>query len=317
MEVMETVNSKIYVDGSNTLRLKWPVGKSINYGVRIVFDEEGAQNEVKYETRVTRLKPSATGEALFQIERISDVFVNETLPDLIADKLAHAAGKVFYPLIISVDKNGGFEGIANHQQILKRWEGAKANIMDNFEGRIIEDYVARMEKQLALRENVQTALLQNDWFLQTFFKPIYKTYGLVNGGISYKFPVLKSLMSDGYFTRENLQQQENDFGALQLIHEGYLPPDAEDPTAPTGSYEGFYVLHPQNKHIISIVSDLTYREQTTINIKVKIFMTPENGHPFDHDFAQDKTGAAYADGEGLVVIDGAPRKSFWDRILNI
>jgi hypothetical protein len=315
---METVNKKVVFADNNILRLQWPVQQSLSYGVRVNFEEEAAKNEVKYQVRVTRLKPAATGEALFQIERTSDVFINEQLPDLVADRLAYTAGKVFYPLVISVDGNGGFESVYNHQQILKRWEATKANIMANFDGELVEQYVARMEKQLASRAQVQMALFHNDWFLQTFFKPIYKTYGPGHTSQStYRFPVLKSLLVDGYTTQEKLNPYFTDFGAVELVHEGAIIPatdDAIDIPVGSGSYEGYYILHPGFKHIVFIISDFEYQDEKKTNVKVKIFMIPQNGQAFDHDFILNGKDAAYPQQPGLVIVDGPDKGSFWDRL---
>ena len=105
---MDFANKTIYYPGKNALRLEWPSELSLKYGVLITFnDGEEEADEVKYEVSVTRLRPGTEGQALFQIDRISGVFINGTLPDLIADRLAAAAGKVFYPLIIAVDQNRG------------------------------------------------------------------------------------------------------------------------------------------------------------------------------------------------------------------
>lgn len=318
---MEAIDKKVFLGDHNILRLTWPVQHAINYGVRINFEEGNQQNEVKYTARVTRLNPAPTGEPLFQIERTSEVFINETLPDLVTDRLAYTAGKVFYPLIISVDNNGGFASIFNHQQILTRWEKTKTDILDNFEGQLVEDYVASMEKQLAVRERIQMALLYNDWFLQTFFKPIYKTYGTnYSAESTYRFPLLKGRMIDGYLTRESLTPHVNDFGAIELLHDGIIALDAGDVIdvlMPSGSYNGYYALHPQLKHIISVVSDFAYDDKATADVKVKIFLIPDNGQDFDHDFMPGKTDVSHTQQSGLVIIDHEPKKGFWDRILNI
>ena len=92
---MDISNKTIFYLNQNALRLEWPPELSVKYGVLITFVDAEEQNEVKYEVEVTRLKPGIEGQPLFLINRISDVFINETLPDLVADRLADAADKVF------------------------------------------------------------------------------------------------------------------------------------------------------------------------------------------------------------------------------
>jgi hypothetical protein len=318
---MDISNKTIYYSGLNALRLEWPAELSVKYGVLITFNEgEEDSNEVKYEVQVTRLKPGIEGQALFQIERISDVFVNEILPDLIADRLAYAAGKVFYPLVITVDQNGGFQVIYNHQEILKRWPSVKNKILSEFEGVFVEDYLDKMEKRLADVGIVELALLNNDWFIQTFFKPIYKQYGqnYISESL-YKFPIAKEFKADGYLTKEKLSEKTNNFGAIELLHQGTILPitDVLDmQNNITGNYEGYYLLHPKVKRILSIVSNFSYEEYDRATVNVKIFAIPKDEQEFDSNFTLD-TNITEVPVTEMVIMDGPPQKSFLKRLLNI
>jgi len=318
---MDISNKTVHYSGINALRLEWPAELSVKYGVLITFNEgEEDSNEVKYEVRITRLKPGKDEEPLFQIERISDVFVNEILPDLVADRLAYAAGKVFYPLVITVDQNGGFQSIYNHQEILKRWQSVKTKVLDNFEGGLVEEYLERMEKQLANADSINLAFLNNDWFIHTFFKPLYKEYGQHRTAESvYKFPIAKSFNVEGYITEEKLSGQTNSFGAIELLHNGTIKPLEDDlyiANRATGDYEGYYLLHPKYKRIISVVSDFNYGAPLMSKVKVKITVIPKSGEEFDQDFQLDTNVRGLPVTE-MVVIDGqTSRKGFWDRLLN-
>jgi len=317
---MDISNKTIHYSGINALRLEWPAELCIKYGVVLTFNSaEGKSNEVKYVLQITRLKPGPAGQALFQIERIGDVFVNEILPDLVADRLAYAAGQVFYPLVIAVDQNGGFESIYNHQEILKRWPGIKDNILNNFEGSVVEDYIGRMEQQLANADCIQLAFLNNDWFIQTFFKPIYKEYGPDQVAEStYKFPIARDFKTEGYLTREKLSAETNDFGGIELLHEGPILAMEEEElyldSQITGDYKGVYLLHPKFKRIISVVSDFTYQELQKKSVQVKIVLIPEEGNDFDHDFILDTNVTGLPVSE-MVILDGQSGKGFWDRLL--
>ncbi|MFW0714708.1 hypothetical protein [Pedobacter sp. N23S346] len=315
---MDIANKKIYYPGLSALRLEWPAEQSVNYGVVINFDEEQENNEVKYQLRLTRLKPVDENQALFQIERISDVFINETLPDFIADRLAYAAGKVFYPLVVSVDHNGGFESIYNHKEILSRWPTVKNKILDNFEGDLVEDYLLKMEQQLSSQEKIQIAFLNHDWFLHTFFRPIYKEYGR-NHSVEniYKFPIVRDFKIEGYQTIEKLSAETNDFGGIELLHEGTILPVNDEYFAykVAGSYEGYYLLHPKNKRIVSLFSSVTYKEAVKTSVKVKISIIPNGDQEFDHDFILD-TNVDRLPVSDMVILDGSSRKGFWERLFN-
>lgn len=318
---MDISNKPIYYSNLNALRLEWPAELSVKYGVLITFNEgEEDSNEVKYEVRVTRLKPGKEGQPLFQIERITDVFINETLPDLVADRLAYAAGKVFYPLVIAVDQNGGFQGIYNHQEILKRWQSVKKKVLDNFEGGLVEGYIERMEKQLANADSINLAFFNNDWFLQTFFKPVYKEYGQNHVTESiYKFPIVRGFNVEGYLTQEKLGAQSNSFGAIELVHNGTIMPLEDElyiTNKTTGNYEGYYLLHPKFKRILSVVSDFNYAAKEKAKVKVRITIIPENDKEFDHDFELDTHVKGVPVTEMVMIDRQSPRKGFWDRLLN-
>lgn len=317
---MDISNKTIYYSGLNALRLDWPAELSIKYGVLITFNEDTEEaNEVKYQVRISRLKPGLEGQPLFQIDRIGDVFVNEALPDLVADRLAYAAGKVFYPLVITVDQNGGFQTVYNHKEILKRWQLVKDKILNEFEGELVEGYIERMEKQLASPDSIHIAFL-NDWFIQTFFKPLYKEYGQERVAQSmYKFPIAKGFNVEGYITEEKLSGQTNSFGAIELLHNGTIKPLEDDlyiSNRAVGDYEGHYLLHPKYRRIISVASAFSYGTPEESKAKVRITMIPKSGEEFDYDFQLDTNVKGLPITE-MVVIDGqSPRKGFWDRLLN-
>lgn len=315
---MDIANKKVYYPGICALRLEWPAEQSVNYSVVINFDEEQENNEVKYQLRLTRLKPVVEGQALFQIERISDVFINETLPDFIADRLAYAAGKVFYPLVIAVDHNGGFESIYNHKEILNRWPSVRNKILNDFEGGLVEDYLLKMEQQLSSQDNIQIAFLNNDWFLHTFFRPIYKEYGR-NHSIEnvYKFPIARDFKIEGYQTIEKLSAETNDFGGIELLHDGKILPldDEYIEHKAEGNYEGYYLLHPKSKRIVSLFSSVTFKEVVKTSVSVKISIIPDGNEEFDHDFILD-TNIDHLPVSDMVILDGSSRKGFWERLFN-
>ncbi|MCX2433393.1 hypothetical protein [Pedobacter sp. GR22-10] len=298
------------------LRLKWIPDQSVSYGVCITFENEGSKNEVKYEVKVSRLKPGSNNEPLFQIERTSEVFVNEAIPELVADRLAYEAGKVFYPLVISVDNNGGFETVYNHDEILKRWPKIKSKLLSNFDGVMTDYYIANMEKLLAIPLNVTNILGKNDWLINTFFKPIYKVYQK-DKFEKMVFPILNNSNVDNYLIAEKFEKNSNSFGAIEVHHEGSIEMEnADNFNQYFGDYQGKYFLHPKYKYIISLISDFSISCYATSKVHLRVFMIPEDGRDFDYDFLStyDENNTITS---GAVILDGPPQKSFWERLLNI
>lgn len=306
----------IHYAGVNALRLEWPVGHTIQYGVSVGFENESKFNELKYTVKITRLAPGEQGEPLFQLERIGDVFINDYLPDLIADRLAYTAGKVFYPLVLVLDGNGGFVSVYNHRSILNRWEDVKQQIENEFEGEMVDNYLDLMGALLESPEHTQIAFLNNDWFINTFFKPLYKKYN-VDQHIEtlYKFPLPQDFRIDGYLIKERLNGQTNDFGGIELYHHGELLPIAEDflDFSPKGNYNCTYLLHPKYKHIVSATADLQYCDTREVNVKVRISIIPPDGVSFDHDF-QVHNRENQLPISDMKIIDGPSRTGFWQNL---
>ncbi|KQS40981.1 hypothetical protein ASG14_00380 [Pedobacter sp. Leaf194] len=312
---MEATDSFTKHRAQRALRLKWLPGTALRYGVRIDFGLEESSNEVKYEVLVTRLKPSADNEQLFQIERISDVYVNEIIPDLIADRLSYEAGKVFYPLIISVNNNGGFESVFNHSDILRRWKKVKAAIQQYFDGELAEEYMANMEKLLLMPVTITNAFARNDWFINTFFKPIYKVYEADKPEV-LNFPIMNDFNIEGYDVSETIGTDDQSFGAIEMKQQGVIAAhDVDRQKGLSGTYEGRYFLHPLTRHIIGIVSDFSVKHYISNQVKVKIFIVPENGKSFDHDFSSQLPDSENTIGEAII-LDGPHEKSFWERLFN-
>ena len=297
------------------LRLKWIPDRSVSYGVCITFENENSVNEVKYEVKVSRLKPGSNNEPLFLIERTSEVFVNEGIPELVADRLAYEAGKVFYPLVISVDNNGGFERVYNHEEIIKRWPKIKSKLLSNFDGEMTDYYIANMEKLLAIPLNVTNVFGKNDWLINTFFKPLYKVYQK-DKIEKMTFPILNNSNVDNYLIAEKFDKNPNSFGAIEVLHEGNIELENTDNFEQAfGNYQGRYFLHPKYKYIISLMSDFSISRYINAKVKVRIFMVPEDGRDFDYDFLStfDENNTISS---RSVILDGPPQKSFWERLLN-
>lgn len=306
----------IHYAGVNTLRLEWQVGHAIEYGVSVGFENESNFNEIKYTVRITRLAPGEQGEPLFQLERIGDIFINDYLPDLVADRLAYAAGKVFYPLVLVLDGNGGFVSVYNHQSILNRWEGVKQQIETEFEGEMVENYLAGMGNLLKSAEHTQIAFLSNDWFINTFFKPLYKKYNIDQHIENlYRFPLPQDFRIEGYLINERLNGETNDFGGIELNHRGELLPIAEDflDFNPKGNYACTYLLHPKYKHIVSATADLEYHNEQESNVRVRISIIPPKGLAFDHDF-QVHNRENQLPISDMKIIDGPSRSGFWQNL---
>ncbi len=292
------------------IKLNWPVLRCIKYGVQIRFGSETDYREVKYEINITR-KENTEEHVVFEINR-AEVFVDQITPDLVADKLAYETGKAIYPIQLGLDFNGEFETIVNHEDIVKRWPQHREKLEEYFEGEVANTYFDQMEEHLQSIDQINTSFLNRDWFIQTFFKPIYKNYSTAYEAESiFRFPNIDNYSIPGYQTEEKLSNTLNDFGAITIEHIGQLMEDELEEEIIEGDYKASYLLHPINKIILSYVAHFTHSNKE--DIEVKIFIIPSNRAEFLEFENQDSIDALFHT-EPAIESDKQVKRGFWEKL---
>ncbi|MCX2451706.1 hypothetical protein OQX61_10580 [Pedobacter sp. PLR] len=307
IETIEKANQPIQFDGNFGLERKFgEKGDQQHYGLVILFEEEGLWHEIKYELSVTYLGLNEEQNFLWQLDRTSPVYINEVIPELLADKLAYEAGKIFYPLIVETKRDGKFLGVKNCNEIRKRWTKVRVDIENYFEGTYAAKYIHLMDERL-MEDNFIQICFREDWFIQTYFQSIYKNYNAqLNLEEQLVFPNLDP-MALGYKTVESVNPRTNHFGALQLQHQGILEQD--EINLATGGYQAKYILSPVSKAIQMIIAEWWVKEITEKKVTLKLFTTDK--------LSNEKlpTNIAAASIENLVFLDGnktnKSEKGFW------
>lgn len=169
---------------------KKPKKVSLGNDYRLPFSPEQMDEsyKVKYtseaggEIDVTEMKISVKWIAadinkyhLFEINRSSDIYINGKMPDTMMDGLAAKTAEVLYPLKIVVDDFGKWIDIYNYTEIDSRWGKVKREILDYYEGEVVEAYIRETEYPLSSSERL-LAVLRSDYFLRTFFNGIHVGY---------------------------------------------------------------------------------------------------------------------------------------------
>ncbi|MGE8290774.1 MAG: hypothetical protein ACN6ON_03815 [Sphingobacterium sp.] len=277
--------------------LNWQVGQKMDYGLLLNFGPESSQTELKYTCSLTRLSNDTEGNFVFELNRTSAVYINEILPDLIADKLAFETGKVFYPLHLTADPSGELLGIANAGEIQRRWSEVKDALRSYFQGDFFEDYLQKVEKLMDQEHNIFSAISRTDWFIRVFFQPFYKLYPARNTARRQFFPNLPTL-SMQYQLVENLMPQLNHLGAIELTQQGLLEQDADYGIACSGSSEVQYIFHPQTRALLAVngcwVSTV---EGNQTFVRMKMFYLPEDDGDFVSDYNVKSNRTAKTDPE--------------------
>jgi hypothetical protein len=139
-------------------------------------------SEVGDETDVTEMEISVKWIAadknkfhLFEINRAADIYINGKIPDTMMDGLAAKTAEVLYPLQIVVDEFGKWVDIYNHHEIERRWGKNKSEILEYYEGEVVEKYIEHVECTLESSERLLTSL-RSDYFLRAFFNGIHVGY---------------------------------------------------------------------------------------------------------------------------------------------
>lgn len=159
-----------------------------NYRLPFTPEQTDESYKVKYtyeagdDIDVTEMKISVRWLAsynnkyhLFEINRASDIYINGKIPDTMMDGLAAKTAEVLYPLKIVVDEFGKWVDIYNHAEIESRWGKIKSEILDYYEGEVVEKYIEHVERTLESSERVLSSL-RSDYFLRAFFNGIHAGY---------------------------------------------------------------------------------------------------------------------------------------------
>jgi len=198
-----------------------PYNSFYNYEVSIIIEKENNANEIKYYASV-RWISSENNLHYFEIDRISDMYVNGEEINEIADTLAYKTSSVLYPLRISVDKTGRFNSVENYKVFRQRWNGIKEEVYKDFEGEIVEEYLQKMEEVIEVPE-VITLLVRNDFFIRTLFFGVCQKYGrdfLITGNES--FPVIKNAVEPNYKIKLEIDPVVDDYNLVNIKGNGIL-----------------------------------------------------------------------------------------------
>lgn len=201
----------------NTIIFK-PQHLFLKYGVTVTIENGDRKNELKYENSVRWIKTEQNLH-FFEIDRISELFLNEEQVNEMADLLAYKTSKVLYPLHISTDENGKLNAVENLSQYAKRWTQVKEEIYKEYEGETVDEYCWKMQKVLEEPE-MMTNLLKNDYFLRTMFFGIYESFGKECKTVRHEsFPSIKNPKEPNYNIEFEVDPIKDEHNLINI--EGY------------------------------------------------------------------------------------------------
>lgn len=213
-------NSLVKFGKGNSLTLQ-PENALRKYSVVITIEKGEVRNELKYETSVRWLK-TEKGHQFFEINRTSNLYLNEEEVNEIADLLAYRTSKVLYPLQISTDEHGKFETIENAEVFPKRWTVVKEELYKEFEGETVDEYCRKIEKVISEPEAINL-YIKNDYFIRALFFGIYQGFGKeYKTEITTTFPVVDNAIEPTYKLILEIDPLKEETGLITIEGSGKL-----------------------------------------------------------------------------------------------
>lgn len=175
-----------------------PAGVGVRrYGVSVKYFTGAAEQPNKradYEA-VIDLEEHELGW-LLRLDK-QQVFFNRHEPDTISERFGAAVSSSLYPVETVINGWGRqVTGIINHAAILKRWQANRQQLLDKYEGAVMDDFVKAADKKMQNSSLIQQAM-NYDLYWNLFFHPKYMAYteklmqpvDLYLSVIPYKAPV--------------------------------------------------------------------------------------------------------------------------------
>lgn len=140
------------------------------------MENEKSTTEIRYKVLIRHYRDESDETSLYLIHRISDVYINGKLPELCLEELAYETGKVFYPMLIEIDKKAKWVSLRNYNQIKNKWYSTVRPYVElRFGGAVCEEYLAKMDKVIDRKERIED-IFRNELLFKFFFGTFYHGY---------------------------------------------------------------------------------------------------------------------------------------------
>jgi len=280
------VSEQISFGYGNTLLMKF-CPEAFVYKVALLLTNGSKDNKIEYHVSIKWIEKQED-VFLLEINKLYETYkINKQKPDLVADELAIKVASVLYPLELAVTRKDGIIGINNVEEIQKRWDKTKEEILNYNEGEIVERYIFLNDKVLA-DEDILLNSLRNDWFLHAYFNNIYQTYtSEYSMDSTIRVPFIFDTEGIEYSVQQTINKDLDRNGHINITIKGevsdvrsiddlenkldYSRYSSESPLK--GEYDALYIVEPEFNTIeeikLNTKLDLEYQKIIDIHI-VKI-----------------------------------------------
>lgn len=269
---IEKKRRKVSFGDDNRLHFS-PERTNENYKVQYTSEVGDEVDVTEMNVNVKWLAVDKNKYHLFEINRASDIYINGKVPDTKMNELAAKTAEVLYPLEIVVDEFGKWVAVYNHNEIESRWEKIKNEILDYYEGEVVETYIEHIEYALESADTL-FELLASDYFLRAFFNGIHIGY---TADYSFKneitFPLEKNKESV-FKVEQKVASHLDEEGLIKVEQKGdYIDSGLEIDLgyAPwKGNYSAAYFLDADSYYIEKMNLECSIDYDNPIKIAIKI-----------------------------------------------
>jgi hypothetical protein len=235
----------------------YPVNINNNYRVIYTIQKGEEVKRIGYEISINWMNADKNGICLFEIDKITELYINGTEADTKADELAEKAASVLYPLQVVVDQDGEWIDIHNFEEIQERWKKKRPNILEHSTGKGLEKYLSAVDIVLDSEEHLLQTLSGN-WFLRAFFSGIHTDYtSKLTFDKIVDFAIIPNKDPIQFEVKQKIEEYLDHDNLIVIEQKGLLTDDDIketyfiDPSL-TSNYNAIYHLNPNNYTIEKI-----------------------------------------------------------------
>ncbi|QLC64847.1 hypothetical protein LPB248_00700 [Flavobacterium sp. LPB0248] len=262
-----------------------------SYMVLQTIENDKHIQTIKYKVSVERITKDKNGYSLFEIDRISKVYLNNAQIEALTDIIAEEVSNVLYPLLIVVNPEGKWIDIHNFSAIRERWIAKRKRIIEKNEGLAIHKYLDTIDSILNEEESLLHSL-SDDWFLNVFFSGIHTTY---TSDLSFiteaDFAITPKNDFISFKVTQKIDEYLNDINMVVIEKKGTLlstlKKSALEKNTFSGNYHSIYHLNPNTYNIegasleCDIIGDFTKKATVKIyNLNDKKITASAQNHDF-------------------------------------
>lgn len=246
------------------------------------------KHSIKEEVSVKWLATDINNYSFFEVDRISKIYIDQNESDSITDSIAEKTASVFYPLQIVVNQKGKWIDIHNYDAIIERWEKRKPKILDEYQGKDIEECLDRFGEKIENKNAILESFNYN-WFLRSVFNGInieYKDDLILTNNVY--FPICDATGDVQFCVEQEIKPSLDKYDLVSITQKGFLsdsrakqdfendtdfPYDTlleENPEKAEGIYNAYYFLNPNTYTVESLFLecsiDLDIPKKMTVTI---------------------------------------------------